>query len=108
MGYSRYIEVGCLVNVGVGAQSSWNSIVSGTQYAVAFSSGDFTWETSTLGAALSSDHKSIKFVGRGMATVTTTSSSSAGLSAAGFSVTSSIGLTYYWRKAYSINTSIYK
>lgn len=108
IGAGRIVEIGCMVEIGVGQSSSWNRVY-GEEYCEAVSSGNFTWSNLvTPKATMSTTKKYIDFVGRGVATVTTTSSTDAGLQAAGFSLSGSSGSTFYFRKTASVNATVYQ
>lgn len=100
------VEVGCLVEVGCGQSCSWNRIVPGTTYSIATGGGNYTWNEGNSYATLSGDKKRITFNARGVIEVAATESMTAGLSAAGFTLSTSVGSTYYYRKTVTVNQTV--
>ena len=101
MGYE--IEVGCLIEIECGSgHCNFGDVIE--KWSAATGSGDYTWDEFYVYVEVGPPFAtSINFRARGNLEVTTTTSSSAGFEAAGFSVVGSVSTQYIYRKTVSID-----
>lgn len=101
MGYE--IEVGCLIEIECGSgHCNFGDVIE--KWSAATGSGDYTWDEFYVYVEVGPPFAtSINFRARGNLEVTTTTSSSAGFEAAGFSVVGSVSTQYFYRKTVSID-----
>ena len=101
MGYE--IEVGCLIEIECGSgHCNFGDVIE--KWSAATGSGDYTWDEFYVYVEVGPPFAtSINFRARGNLEVTTTTSSSAGFEAAGFSVVGSVSTQHIYRKTVSID-----